>query len=154
MNLSHSKQENSEWEVVSQPLRRSDLSEEDQLEYTKTVKSKSFSKCIELILNLISAYKKLNLHGSTCDRAKLNKVQDKIEGLRSQIIEEQSKLSEKENIIWIAWEEIEAIGKEHCNKIGVDTTVLDSFWGGLSQGQEQKSYISGFLKATANVFKL
>jgi len=117
-----------QWDVLSHSITPEALMEAQKEEYAKVIKSKAFSQCTALILNLLSAYKKLNLRGSACPKAKKNQEEDKIESIKRPLIQEIGTLSKDEAVLWLAWRDLEAIGKEHCAKFDLDPETVEEIW--------------------------
>ncbi len=143
------------WDVLSHSITPEALTESQKEEYAKVIKSKAFSQCTALIINLLSAYKRLNLRGSACPRTKKNQEEDKIESIKRPLIQEIGTLSKDEAVLWLAWRDLEAIGKEHCAKFDLDPETVEEIWDEYhGKAHMAKSSLSQSLaKVTVNLLQ-
>jgi len=147
--------DDTQWNVLSNSITPETLSESQKEEYATVIKSKAFSRCTELIINLLSAYKKLNLRGSACPRIKRTQEEDKIESIKRPLVKEIGYLSKDEAVLWLAWKDLEATGKGHCVKFDLEPEAVEEIWDEYQQNacMEQSSLTRSLANATYSLLQ-
>jgi len=144
-----------QWSIIKKPITQEKLSSEDNQELGSVLGSKCYSKCLELMINLLTAHKKLALYKNAGDLIKIEKGGMEIDGIEKDLTENIAKLSQKEAIIMLAWKEIQNTGREYCVKRGVSEEIMEEFWEKyiekVLQGGRYKP--ESLLKSVIDIFK-